>query len=83
MPNCPECGALIDLDEDELEEGETLACPECSSELEVVNTHPLELDVIEDEEEELDEEEEEEEEDLFEEEEEEDNHEEEGDNGFH
>ena len=52
MAKCPECGALIDLEEDEVEEGETFACPECAADLEVVNIHPLELDVIEDEEEE-------------------------------
>lgn len=52
MAKCPECGALIDFEEDEVEEGETFSCPECAVDLEVVNTHPLELDVIEDEEEE-------------------------------
>lgn len=52
MAKCPECGALIDLEEDEVEEGETFSCPECTVDLEVVNTHPLELDVIEEEEEE-------------------------------
>ena len=49
MSHCPECGANMDLDADELEEGAIISCPECSSELEVVNTHPLELDVIGDE----------------------------------
>ena len=52
MAKCPECGALIDLEEDEVEEGETFSCPECAVDLEVVNIHPLELDVIEDEEDE-------------------------------
>lgn len=52
MAKCPDCGALIDLEEDEVEEGETFSCPECAVDLEVVNIHPLELDVIEDEEEE-------------------------------
>ena len=49
MSHCPECGANMDLDADELEEGAIISCPDCSSELEVVNTHPLELDVIGDE----------------------------------
>lgn len=53
MAKCPECGALIDLEEDEVEEGETFSCPECAVDLEVVNLHPLELDAIEEEEEEL------------------------------
>ena len=70
MAKCPECGALIDLEEDEVEEGETFPCPECAVDLEVVNIHPLELDAIGDEDEE-DEEAEGEDEDELEEEEEE------------
>jgi uncharacterized protein YbaR (Trm112 family) len=34
------------VDEDEVEEGEILACPECEIELEVVQTHPVHLNVI-------------------------------------
>jgi len=55
MPHCPECEAVVDVDEDEVEEGEVLSCPECGVDLEVVNTNPLELDLLdetEDEEEE-------------------------------
>jgi len=52
VANCPECGAVLDIDADEVEEGELLTCPECDVELEVVNTNPLEFDVIEEEEEE-------------------------------
>lgn len=52
MANCPECGTAIDIEDDEVEEGQILSCPECHVELEVVNTHPLELDVISEEEEE-------------------------------
>jgi alpha-aminoadipate carrier protein LysW len=55
VANCPECGTLLDIESDEVEEGETLSCPECQVELEVVGTNPLELDVIEEEEEEEDE----------------------------
>ncbi len=51
MVQCPECEAQIDVG-DEVEEGQTLDCPECGAELEVVNTNPLELDVVLDEEEE-------------------------------
>jgi len=77
---CPDCGAEIDVDEDEVEEGEILSCPECESELEVTQTHPVHLNPIsddlddeEDEESEGDEveEEEDEEEDDFDEDEEE------------
>jgi alpha-aminoadipate carrier protein LysW len=57
MAHCPECEAVIDMEEDEVEEGQTLDCPECGAELEIVNTNPIELNVVteeEDEEEELD-----------------------------
>ena len=52
MPNCPECEALLDVDEDDVEEGEVLSCPECGVDLEVVNTNPLELNLLEEEDEE-------------------------------
>lgn len=47
MVFCPECEAEIDL-EDDVEEGQTLDCPECAAKLEVVNANPLELDVVSD-----------------------------------
>jgi lysine biosynthesis protein LysW len=53
---CPECATEIDVDEDEVEEGEILSCPECEVELEVVQVHPVHLNVISDEEEEEEEE---------------------------
>jgi alpha-aminoadipate/glutamate carrier protein LysW len=78
---CPECSTEIDVDEDEVEEGEILSCPECESELEVSQTHPVHLNVIS---EDIDDEEEEEEDaevsengDLLEDEEEEDEEEDE------
>ena len=46
MVTCPECEATIDVEADLLEEGQRLDCPECGAELEIVNTNPLELDVI-------------------------------------
>jgi alpha-aminoadipate carrier protein LysW len=49
------------VDEDEVEEGEILSCPECECELEVSQTHPVALNPISDD---LDEEEEEDEEDI-------------------
>lgn len=51
MAYCPECEATIDVEDGDLEEGQTLDCPECGAELEVVNTNPLELDVVSDEDE--------------------------------
>lgn len=50
MAICPECDASIDIEEDEIEEGQTLDCPECGAELEVVSTNPVELNLIEEEE---------------------------------
>ena len=46
MVRCPECAVEIDVDEDEVEEGEILNCPECEAELEVVQLHPVHLNVI-------------------------------------
>jgi alpha-aminoadipate carrier protein LysW len=65
MPTCPECDAMIDIEEDLLEEGQTIECPECGAELEVVSTEPVELDILSrngDEEEDFDVDDEEEEE---------------------
>ena len=46
MANCPECETSIDVDEDDVEEGQRMDCPECGAGLEVVTTNPLELGVI-------------------------------------
>jgi alpha-aminoadipate/glutamate carrier protein LysW len=43
---CPECSAEIDVDEDEVEEGEILSCPECEIEMEISQIHPVRLNVI-------------------------------------
>ena len=51
MVNCPNCDALIDLDEDELDEGDTLTCEECGADLTVTGLDPLELETTEDEDE--------------------------------
>jgi alpha-aminoadipate carrier protein LysW len=57
MAQCPECEAAIDLEQDEMEEGQVVDCPECGVELEVISIDPLELNAVtEDEEEEEDEE---------------------------
>jgi alpha-aminoadipate carrier protein LysW len=60
MVNCPNCDAVIDVDEDDLDEGDSLTCDECGADLSVTGLSPLELETQEDE----DEEEEEEEEDF-------------------
>ncbi len=46
MPACPECDAMIDIEEDLAEEGQSIECPECGAELEVVSTDPVELDIL-------------------------------------
>ena len=43
MVNCPLCDAVIDVDEDELDEGDPLICEECGANLSVSGTSPLEL----------------------------------------
>jgi alpha-aminoadipate carrier protein LysW len=52
MVLCPVCDAEIDLDEDELDEGDTVTCEECGSDLRVVSVDPLELEPLEEDEEE-------------------------------
>lgn len=44
---CPECDSPIVVDTDEIEEGETIQCEECGTELEVVSADPLEVAPIE------------------------------------
>jgi hypothetical protein len=63
MPSCPECENELDIELDEVEEGDVVACEECGTEYEVVGVEPLELARVD---EEIDEED-----DLYEEEEEE------------
>jgi alpha-aminoadipate carrier protein LysW len=70
MVKCPVCDGAIDVDEEDVDEGDTISCDECGADLRVTGTDPLELEsaeeVEEDEEEDeglLDEEDEEEEED--------------------
>ena len=63
MVRCPECSVEIDVDEDEVEEGEILNCPECEAEIEVVQVHPVRVNVISDEDEEEEESEDDDDED--------------------
>ena len=48
MPTCPECENELDIELDEVEEGDVVACEECGSEFEVVGVEPLELARVED-----------------------------------
>lgn len=63
MASCPECENDLDIEMDEVEEGDVVICDECGMEYEVVGVEPLELtavgdDLEEDDEDLLDEEEE-------------------------
>ena len=65
MPSCPECENVLDVELDEVEEGDVVTCDECGTEYEVVGVEPLELarvdgDLLDDDEDPLEEEEEEE-----------------------
>ena len=62
MVICPECENDLDIEEDEVDEGEIVSCVECGTDFEVVAVDPLELSRIEDEEEGEEEDEEEDEE---------------------
>lgn len=44
---CPECDNPVVVNTDEVEEGETVQCDECGTELEVVSLDPLELVPVE------------------------------------
>ncbi len=49
MLNCPECETDLDVEEDEIDEGEIVSCPECGTDFEVITTNPVELKVLEEE----------------------------------
>ncbi len=59
MVFCPECESDLDIDEEEVEEGEVVSCAECGTDFEIVTTNPIELKTVDDDD--LDDEEEEEE----------------------
>lgn len=55
MVSCPVCDGAIDVDEEDVDEGDSLSCDECGADLKVVGTDPLEIesaDELEEEEEE-------------------------------
>lgn len=64
MPSCSECENDLDIELDEVEEGDVVACDECGTEYEVVGVEPLELsrvgDGLDEDDEPIEEEEEEE-----------------------
>ena len=48
MVTCPVCDGAIDVDEEDVDEGDTVSCDECGADLKVVSTSPLELESVED-----------------------------------
>ncbi len=44
MVNCPKCDAVIDVEEEELDEGDVLSCDECGASLTVSGVNPVELE---------------------------------------
>jgi len=58
MVICPECESDLDIEEDEVDEGEVVSCPECGTDFELVAVDPLELSRVEEEEDEDEDEEE-------------------------
>jgi alpha-aminoadipate carrier protein LysW len=47
MVPCPKCQGAIDVDEEDVDEGDSLSCDECGADLRVVSTDPLELESAE------------------------------------
>jgi len=43
MITCPKCDASIDVEEEELDEGDVLSCDECGASLMVASVNPVEL----------------------------------------
>ena len=43
---CPECETVLDIDADDVEEGDVITCDECGTEYEIVATDPLELSKV-------------------------------------
>jgi alpha-aminoadipate carrier protein LysW len=47
MIHCPECETNLDIEDDEVDEGEIVSCPECGSDFEVITSNPIELKPVE------------------------------------
>jgi lysine biosynthesis protein LysW len=58
MVQCPLCDAVMDVEEDEIDEGDEFTCEECGAELTVTGTDPLEIEPLSEDEEDEDEDEE-------------------------
>ncbi len=72
MVTCPECDGAIDIEEEDIDEGDVLSCDECGASVKVLGKNPLELESADDVDEEDEDEDDDEEDEEFEEEEEKD-----------
>jgi alpha-aminoadipate carrier protein LysW len=48
MVTCPKCQGIIDVDEEDVDEGDTISCDECGAAVKVTGTAPLELESADD-----------------------------------
>lgn len=48
MATCPDCDFEIDIDEYDVDKGDTLECDNCGETLEVLSLNPIELEVVQD-----------------------------------
>jgi alpha-aminoadipate carrier protein LysW len=46
---CPECDHPLDIDTEEVEEGDVITCEECGTDIEIVSADPLELAPVDEE----------------------------------
>tara|TARA_Y100000294_G_scaffold84541_2_gene79256 strand:- start:774 stop:1037 length:264 start_codon:yes stop_codon:yes gene_type:complete len=46
MATCPECEADVDVDDFDVDRGDTLSCQDCGRMLEVISLSPIELDLV-------------------------------------
>jgi alpha-aminoadipate/glutamate carrier protein LysW len=49
MAICSECETLLDIDVDDVDEGDVVTCDECGAEYEIVAAEPLEISKIDNE----------------------------------
>jgi len=47
MTRCPDCESDLELDDYELDVGETINCPECSVELKIMSAEPVTVALVE------------------------------------
>jgi len=47
MTRCPDCESDLELDDYELDVGETINCPECAVELKITSAEPVTVALVE------------------------------------